>query len=74
MRIWKECRFEHTLLSDRYVDADLRSGRRLETGRRFESIIYIRNTTRVKHICIYKRNHVSVETLSILQRNICFLC
>ena len=39
--IWKERRFENTLRLEimTSVDADLRSGRRLESGRRSESII-----------------------------------
>ena len=45
MRVWKGRRFENILKLDRdimtSVDADLRSGCRLETGRRSESIIYI---------------------------------
>jgi hypothetical protein len=44
MRVWKGRRFENILKLDRdimtSVDADLRSGRQLETGRRSESIIY----------------------------------
>ena len=35
MSVWKGCRFEIMTL----VDTDLRSGHRLETGRRSESII-----------------------------------
>ena len=30
------------------VDADLKSGRRLETGRRSESIIYIRGDIKIR--------------------------
>ena len=46
MRVWKGRRFENILkqwfeiMTLTSVDADLRTGRRLETGRRSESIIY----------------------------------